>query len=233
MSTDAGRDKILNPPGRTPITKVDWNKTDFEKEIEARVDSYVENYLQSSGVLKRYKDIQIEVNSFHDRINESLLKMESEWVETRQVVSGLDHPGNLLIAFGAFTSPIWFAALAMGFGVAAAVVAGVTLFFSALFGWNTKTVVQINTGYYRYRSTIRRKICKHLDENCGLVIIKLVNKVTDDILPKRIQALQTMIRQILETRDKVLANQKALKNLAMQINAMEETVTGLTKSLSS
>lgn len=45
MSTDAGRDKILNPPGRTPITKVDWNKTDFEKEIEARVDSHVENYL--------------------------------------------------------------------------------------------------------------------------------------------------------------------------------------------
>lgn len=159
--------------------------------------------------------------------------MESEWVETRQVVSGLVHPGNLLIAFGAFTSPIWFAALAMGFGVAAAVVAGFTLFFSALFGWNTKTVVQINTEYYRYRSTIRRKICKHLDENCGLVIIKLVNKVTDDVLPKRIQALQTMIRQILETRDKVLANQEVLKDLAMQINVMEETVTGLTKSLSS
>lgn len=232
MSTDTGRDKILNPPGRTPITKVNWNKTDFEKEIEARIDSYVETYLQTNGVLKRYKDIQIEVNSFHDKINESLLKMESEWVETRQVVSGF-HPGNLLIAFGAFTSPIWFAALAMGFGAAAAVVAGVTLFFGALFGWNTKTVVQINTKYYRYRSTVRRKICKHLDENCGLVIIKLVNKVTDDILPKRIQALQTMIRQILETRDKVLANQEVLNNLAMQINAMEKTVTGLTKSLSS
>lgn len=112
MSTDAGREKILNPPGRTPITKVDWNKTDFEKEIEARIDSYVETYLQTNDVLKRYKDIQIEVNSFHDKINESLLKMESEWVETRQVVSGFD-PGNLLIAFGAFTSPIWFAALAM------------------------------------------------------------------------------------------------------------------------
>lgn len=230
MSTDAGKEKILNPPGRTPLSKVDWNKTDFEKEIEERVDAYVESYLQSDGVMERYKDIQIEVNLFHDKVNEILVEMESEWIETRQVIHGFD-PGNFLIAFGLLTSPLWFAALAIGFGVAAAVVAGVSFVLGALFGWNRKTDIEIYTEYNRYKATIRKKICKHLDENCGLIIVKLVDKVTDDVLPKRIQAFETMIRQISESRAKVLANQEVLKNLAMQINAMEETVTGLIKSL--
>lgn len=46
MSTDAGKDKLSNHPGRTPISKEDWSKKDFEKE--EKVDSYVENYLQIS-----------------------------------------------------------------------------------------------------------------------------------------------------------------------------------------
>lgn len=227
MSTDAGKEKILNPPGRTPISKVDWNKTDFEKEIEERVDAYVESYLQSHRVMESYKDIQIEVNLFHDKVNEILVEMESEWIQTRQVIHGFN-PGKFFIAFGLLTSPIWFSALATRFGVAAVVV---SFAISALFGWNRKTEIEIYTKYNRYKATIRKKICKHLDENCGLVIVKLVDKVTDDVLPKRIQAFETMIRQISESRDKVLANQEVLQNLAKQINAMDETVTGLTKSL--
>lgn len=231
MTTDAGKNKILNPPGRTPISKVDWKKTGFEKEIEARIDSYVESYLQSSGVLDRYNDIEVEVHLFHDKISETLFEMESEWIQTKQTVSEFD-PGNFLIAFGIFTSPLWITAITIGFGVACAVVAGVTFVFGALFGWN-QTVKQIDTEYYRHTETIKGKICKHLDDNCGLVIVKLVKKVTDDVLPKRIQALQTMIRQISESRDKILANQEVLENLAKEVKVMAENVTGLRKSLSS
>lgn len=161
---------------------------------------YVESHLQSSGVLERYKDIEIEIKLFHVKIDKAILEMEREWIPSRKVVSG-SHLGNLWIALGLLTSPIWFAALATGFGVAAAVVA----VLSAILGWKKKTSIEIGTEYNRYRTTIRQKICKHIDENCGLIIIKLVDKVTDDVLPKRIQALQTMIRQISESRDKVLA----------------------------
>lgn len=45
MSTSAGKEKVLNPPKRTPIAGVNWGTTDFEKEIEARVDLYVEKFL--------------------------------------------------------------------------------------------------------------------------------------------------------------------------------------------
>lgn len=229
MSTDEGKDKILNPPGRTPISEVDWRKTYFEKEIRERIDLYVESHLQSSGVLERYKDIEIEIKLFHVKIDKAILEMEREWIPSWKVVSG-SHLGNLWIALGLLTSPIQFAALATGFGVAAAVVAVVTFVLSAILGWKKKTSIEIGTEYNRYRTTIPQKICKHIDENCGLIIIKLVDKVTDDVLPKRIQALQTMIRQISESRDKVLA---LTEKLEQQIHAMKETVTGLTKSLSS
>lgn len=232
MSTDAGKDKILNPSGRTPISKVDWSKTDFEKEITSRIDSYVETYLKSDVVLEKYDDIKKAVNSFHDKMEGIILEMESEWIQTRQVKPRLN-PAKWLISFGLLTSTMWFAALASGFGIAAAVAAGVSFVVCSLLGWYKKTDVEIYTEYNRKKATIRKNICKHLDESCGLIINKLVDKVTDDILPKRIETLQIMIRQILETRDKVLANQEVLKNLSMKINVMEETVTELTKSLSS
>lgn len=231
MSTDAGKEKILNPSGHTPISKVDWSKTDFEKEITSRIDSYVETYLKSDVVMEKYDDIKKAVNSFHDKMDGIILEMESEWIQTRQVKPGLN-PGNWLISF-AVTSTMWFAALATGFGIAAAVAAGASFLVCSLFGWYKKTDVEIYNEYNKKKATIRKNICKHLDESCGLIINKLVDKVTDDILPKRIETLQIMIRQILETRDKVLANREVLKNLSMKINVMEETVTELTKSLSS
>lgn len=42
MSTSAGRGKVLNPPDRTPIADINLGTTYFKKEIEARVDLYVE-----------------------------------------------------------------------------------------------------------------------------------------------------------------------------------------------
>lgn len=45
MLIDVGKEKILNFLGCIFFLKVDWNKMDFEKEIEERVDVYVESYL--------------------------------------------------------------------------------------------------------------------------------------------------------------------------------------------
>lgn len=133
MSTDDGKDKILNPSGRTPISKVDWSKTDFEKEITARIDSYVESYLQTDGVFEKYYDIKKEISSLNDQMNGIIQEMESEWMQTRQVTSGFNL-GNFLIAIGLSTSPMCSGALAIGFGVSAAVVACVSFVIGSLCG---------------------------------------------------------------------------------------------------
>lgn len=53
MSTDEGKDKILNPPGRPPIMEVVWQPRVFAMEIHARVLLYMKHFLESSEVNKK------------------------------------------------------------------------------------------------------------------------------------------------------------------------------------
>lgn len=233
MSTSAGRTKVLNPPDRTPIADINWGTTDFEKEIEARVDLYVEKFLQSDGVLKRYECIQIEINKFCEQVISDLSGMEKEWIESFPDTWSFS-PTNVLLSLGALTSPVWMAALAVGFGLAAAALAGVAFLIGAVWGWFTrKTDEEINNEYNKHLAKIRRKICDHLDENCGMIIIKLIVKVTEDVLPKKLKTFKTMIEQISETKDKIKANKKRLKVNAVKIRNMEDTVTKLSECLNS
>lgn len=123
MLTDAGKERVLNRPDRTPIAKVNWGTTDFEKEIEARVDLYVEKFLQSDGVLKRYECIQIEINTFCEQVISDLSLMEKEWIETLPDTWAFS-PTDILVSLGVLNSPVWMAALAVGFGLAAVALAG-------------------------------------------------------------------------------------------------------------
>lgn len=233
MSTSAGKEKVLNPPNRTPIAGVNWGMTDFEKEIEGRVDLYVEKYLQSDGVLKIYESIQKEINTFCEQVISDLSGMEKEWIETIPS-SWSFSPTNVLVSLGVLTSPVWMAALAVGFGLAAAALAGFALLVGAIWGWFTsKTDEEIDYEYNKHLEKIRRKICDHLDKNCGVVIIKLIDKVTGDVLPKKLQTFKTMIQQISETKEKIKANQKRLKLNAVKIRNMEDTVTKLSECLNS
>lgn len=233
MSTSAGREKVLNPPDRTPIANVNWGTTDFEKEIEARVDLYVEKYLQSDGVLKRYEYIQIEVNTFCEQVISDLSGMEKEWIKSFPDTWSFS-PTNVLLSLVVLTSPVWMAALAVGFGLAAAFAAGVAFIVGYFWGWFTrKTDEEINVEYDKHLAKIQRKICDHLDEKCGVIIIKLIVKVTEDVLPKKLQTFKTMIEQISETKDKIKANEKRLKVNAVKIRNMEDTVTKLSECLNS
>lgn len=233
MSTSAGRERVLNPPDKTPIADINWGTTNFEKEIEARVDMYVEKYLQSDGVLKRYECIQKEINKFCEQVISDLTGMEKEWIESFPDTWSFS-PTNVLLSLGALTSPVWMAALAVGFGLAAAALAGVAFLIGAVWGWFArKTDEEIYDEYKKHLAKIRKKICDHLDEHCGVVIIKLIVKVTEDVLPKRIQTFKTMIEQISEKKDKIKANKKRLITNAVKIRNMEDTVTKLSECLNS
>lgn len=158
MSTSAGRERVLNPPNKTPIADINWGTTDFEKEIEARVDLYVEKFLQSDGVLKRFESIQIEINTFCEQVISDLSGMEKEWIETFPDTWAFS-PTNVLLSLGVLTSPVWMAALAVGFGLAAAFAAGVAFLIGTFLGWFTsKTDKEINDEYNKHLAKIRRKI---------------------------------------------------------------------------
>lgn len=233
MSTSAGKEKVLNPPNRTKIAYVNWGTTDFEKEIAVRVDLYVEMYLQSDGVLQRYKNIKIEINEFSEQVISVLSKME---IQRFAVIpkTWTFSPMNALLSLGVVTSPVWMTALAVGFGLATVVGAGLALIVGGLIGWfKKKTGEEIDREYNKHIVNIQRKICDHLDKNCSVVIIKLIDKVTEDILPKKIRTFKTMIQQLSETRDTIKADQKRLEVNAVKIRNMEDKVTKLTEYLNS
>lgn len=233
MSTSAGREKVLNPPDRTPIARVNWGTTEFEKEIEARVDLYVEIYLQSDGVLKRYERLRVEIDTFCEQVISNVSEMEKEWIEILPDIWYLS-PTNPLLLIDILTSSVWMAALAIGFGLAAAVFSGISFLFNSVFGWFIrKTDEDINKEYNKNLAKIKEKICDHLDINCGVVIKKLINKVTEDILPKKLRTFETMIQQISETKEKITANQKRLKGNAVKIRNMEDNVIKLSGCLNS
>lgn len=179
--------------------------------------------------MKRYESIQIEINTFCEQVISDLSGMEKEWIESFPDTWSFS-PTNVLLSLGVLTSPVWMAALAVGFGLAAAALAGVAFLIGTVWGWFTsKSDKEINDEYNKNLAKIRRKICEHLDKNC----IKLIVKVTEDVLPKKLQTFKTMIEQISETKDKIKANKKRLKVNAVKIRNMEDTVTKLSECLNS
>lgn len=233
MSTSVGKEKVLNPPNRTRIADVNWGTVDFEKEIEVRVDLYVEKYLQSDGVLKIYENIQIEIDTFCEQVISDLSGMENEWIKNIPDTSSVSLT-NAFLLLGLLTSPAWLAALAVGFGLAAAAGAGFFFIVGTFLGWfKKKTKEEITNEYDKHLGKIRGKICDHLDKNCGVVIIKLIDKVTEDVLPKKLQTFKTMIQQISESKDEITAYQKRLKVNADKIRNMEESVTKIAECFNS
>lgn len=225
MSTDIGKDKILNPCGQTPIMKVDWQPKLFCEIICFRVNSYAEAVLRSEDVLQKFKDIQIEITSFYERILSDILQMESDWrndiadeLSTDETSVSTAAVVGVVIA----SSPLWFPLLAAGLGLGLAL-GGVTIALSP---------VLIPVLAYLGRDERKKKVIDEEYNNCkkairSLVINQLLLKVTDDLLPRRIKLLETMIQQLTESRNEIIANKKVLLNLEAKVKSLESSAKEL------
>lgn len=231
MSTSAGKYDILNPTGRKKIAEVDWNKTDFEKEISTRVDLYVVEYLQSDRVLEKFKKIAEEINEFRQKIISSLEEMESEWARLKPIVEETES-STFLIQLGLFTSPVWIAALAFGFGIPAAVFGGILFAVSSFFGWVTKTSKEIDDEYNRCINAVPKRMHTLLENKCGSNISTMIEKVTKDLF-QCIEALKERLNQISVKRIQIIANREVLLSLDTKINTMEKFVLKLREDLNS
>lgn len=83
MSTDEGKDKILNPPGRPPIMEVVWQPRVFAMEIHERVLLYIEHFLKSSEVNEKIVTEKEEIESFYKKVSSELSDMEEGWTVIR------------------------------------------------------------------------------------------------------------------------------------------------------
>lgn len=229
MSTVAGKYTILNPRGRKPIAEVNWNKTNFEKEIRVRVDLYVVEFLQSRDVLEKFKEIAEEIKEFRQNIISSLEEMEGEWAQLKPDVEETES-STFLIQIGLLTSPIWIAALAFGFGIPAAVFGGIIFALSSFLGWVTKTPKDIDDAYNKCIKSVPKRMHILLEKQCGSNITTMIEKVTNELI-QYTEALNERLHQLSEKRNEILANRNVFLRLKTQINTMEKSVTKLREDL--
>lgn len=229
MLTDAGKERILNPPRKKPIAKFDLFSDSTKEEIVNRVTEYVEHFLKSDEVLAKFEKIRTEFNAFSEKISLDISEMEKEWT---------NHPNSPSIAvekdssisfllYGIITSPFFVTMLAFGVSFPTAILAYGSHLFGYAFGLLWKTAIDIDKEYYNCVNLIKGKVYAHLQENCAQVIIKMVDKVTKDLIPKRINSLNKRIEQALHSIDKFVADQGFLTHLADEIKMMQGSLAEL------
>nr|XP_034331421.1 uncharacterized protein LOC105347673 [Crassostrea gigas] len=243
MSTDEGKDKILNPPGRPPIMKVIWQPRQFAMEIHERVLLYIEHFLKSSEVNEKIVTEKEEIESFYKKVSSELSDMEEGWTviriieiecltDTNAEMSKASIAGAVLA-----TTPIWLPIAAIGIALGVAFT-GITIAISPLLvptilimGRDTRKKKVIDEEYNNCLMSIRSLVSNELESTCGAFINKLIDRITLDLLPKRIQSLEKMIQQLLDNRRQILANQEPLCNLSRKVKVIEKCATEFKRHL--
>lgn len=232
MLTTEGKEKVLNPQGRKPIAKIDWQPNVYTEKVQERVRMYVSEYLQSKDVLQKFRKIKEETSSFYQKVSFDIFDMETDWTESRTnkrpTLSKDDSEISTASVVGIVlaTSPLWLPLIASGVGLT--IGASPILFPVIKFlGRDKRKNKLIDEEYSRCLSSIQEIICKELESNQGNIIYKFVDKATDELLIGRIQSLQKMIIQLTKSRGEIISNVDALTALAKKINPIEKSTTEL------
>lgn len=228
MSSESGKEHILNPKCRTRMMDVPWTLGFFVEEIKSRINIYIEAFLQSPDVLQKFEDIKNEIIGFYKRVSVDLSSLEADWTYVKKHEFSCDKSmGDHSEAFDECPLPLKIAMLAVSIVITAAV--AVCLFLiSPVLGPalvlmknddNKKRKV-IDKVYNANMASIRSQIRQHLKERCGNALNLLVEKVSKRLLPNRINAIETMIQQLSDSREEILANIESISYLASRLETM-------------
>lgn len=230
MLTPAGKERVLNPPGSTSILKIEWQPNVFTEKVQKRVAMYVSEYLQSKDVLQKFGKLKEEVASFYQKVSSDLSEIETGWIQrkaSKKLTLSTDDPEistASVVGIVLATSPLWLPLLATGVGLT---IAASPIIFPVIkfLGRDKRKQKLIDEEYNRCLSSVKDSIRSELESNQGNVIHKLVDKVTDDLLLRRIQYLQKMINQLMKSREEIISNVDTITDLANKIQIIKESAT--------
>lgn len=230
MLTQAGKERVLNPPGSTSILKIEWQPNVFAEKVQKRFAMYVSEYMQSKDVLQKFGKLKEEVASFYQKVSSDLSEIETGWIQrkaSKKLTLSTDDPEistASVVGIVLATSPLWLPLLATGVGLT---IAASPIIFPVIkfLGRDKRKQKLIDEEYSRCLSSVKDIIRTELESNQGNVIYKLVDKVTDDLLLRRIQYLQKMINQLMKSRKEIISNVDTLTDLAKKIQIIKESAT--------
>lgn len=237
MSSESGKEHILNPTGHTPIMDVPLSRV-FVEEIKSRINVYIEAFLQSPDVLQKFEEIINEIRTFHKRVSEGLSSLEADWTYVKKHEFSNDKsmidPSK---AVDEFPLALKISLLAVSIVITAAVAACLLLIRpvlgQALERMNTEATKRyvIDLVYNANMASIQSKIKQHLKEMRGNPLNLLVDKVSKCMLPNRIQSLETLIQNLSHSREEVLANIESISYVASKLEAMRISAKDLQSTL--
>lgn len=211
MWKDDGQNMILNPPGRPPLQEI--GRLNLPKAVNNLVCQYVNKFLRSEDVLKKYTRIRGEIVSFYHNTSLELSKIENEWVYDR---------GSKVSVFDALeTYPLFLPELKLP----------VIRVPRVSFCFENNHLDPIDDTYNMYLIRIQSFICSHLNFSYGRVITDLLDTVTKNMLPKRINYLKNILEQYQMTAQEKYLRKQKLERLARNVKILQETATELEESI--
>lgn len=234
MSQEKGKHNILNPKGEKPIMKtVKCDEDEISSTVKQRVVNYIKQRLSSQEVHKKFVDLRDEANSFYEKTSSKITSMEIDWIknpktdsasEAQQYIFALAPYVSVAIA----TSPLWITAI-IGLGAA---FLGICVAISpiALPVWlyrnrDSKKKELIDKYYSLYQSSIEELITNELEST--MVMKKIITNITEEVLPRRLGHLQTIINQLSFSRRHILANREQIANLFIKLEVIIKSATSL------
>lgn len=237
MSTDLGKRKILNPDGCKPILDI-WNTPEeCIKEVRCRFTRYVESFLKSEEVMVEFETITRDIESFLKDISLKIVFMENKWeykfnggrsLEGVMCFMALSECGIIFALKSLAVAFPYIAITGLVFSIASLALLTIATTCSQMYQWfankREKNRIAIDMEYDNCMSSVRQIVSKQLKDNIGVLLTKMIDKVTVDMLPRRIGALEEMIEQLLKSRKEIIAKRHLLLNLASKIDGMQKDV---------
>lgn len=155
--------------------------------------------------------------------------MENDWMhEIREGTKGNESEQPF--------SPVWLLLLAAEVGLRL-VCTGVTVPLDPdnfplnnSLGRDAKIKLFTNSSDYdNFMSKVCGAVSNHLESTASAVLTKLIDKITLELLPRRIQYSVEVLRQIKESRVNILAKRCHLLELESNVRALEEKVKAIEK----
>ena len=243
MSTDVGKRTILNPDGSKPIVDVCRTPKECAQEVRCRFTRYVETFLKSEEVTEEFELIKRDIQSFFEKISLKLGSMEEIW--TYNSIDGAKSSAGAMFLLGLSELGIVyafkvFALAAFPYLAISGLVLSVAAFtlgfaFSQLLQWfvdeREKKVKAIDGEYDNCLKSVRQIVNNQLKNNIGDVLTKMIDKVTVDLLPRRIEALEEMIEKLFKSRKEIIAKRDLHLRIASKIDGMQKNVSKMQKNL--
>ena len=205
MSTRIGKENVLNPDGYRAIVDVCDSPEECANEVRRRCGLYIDSYLKSDKVVHDFTIIKKETEIFYEETNLKLNAMQNEWSSLLR-----DDKITTLSALAVVLSPFGIPMVAYAITV---MLSALSIRFDpvhAVMDWfldiDQKKRKAIDKEYENCRATVHRTVRVQLETNAGDVLETMIAKVTENELPRRIGALEALIKQLRESRQKSSIN---------------------------